>query len=191
MFLFKLFFSLGIFNLGWILCLIPFRLAQSSCAERKASENMKSILCWPDAHTQKKKFKYPEYADFIDFTVAFDSISHPDLWKIFSHYGIPDKPISIIRILYVDLSVWVICGTYLTEDLFINTREKKGCFQSPQLFTSCIDWITTAKKNKKGISWSLLDKLEAKSRKYQGVFEVKSRVKTWQVRGIWSQQLEH
>ena len=33
--------------------------------------------------------------------------------------------------------------------------------------------------------------LEAKSRKYQGVFEVKSRVKTWQVRGIWSQQLEH
>ena len=32
---------------------------------------------------------------------------------------------------------------------------------------------------------------EAKSRKYQGVFEVKSRVKTWQVRGIWSQQLEH
>ena len=32
---------------------------------------------------------------------------------------------------------------------------------------------------------------EVKSRKYQGVFEVKSRVKTWQVRGIWSQQLEH
>ena len=25
----------------------------------------------------------------------------------------------------------------------------------------------------------------------QGVFEVKRRVKTWQVRGIWSQQLEH
>ena len=35
------------------------------------------------------------------------------------------------------------------------------------------------------------NKLKAKSRKYQGIFEVKSRVKTWQVRGIWSQQLEH
>ena len=33
--------------------------------------------------------------------------------------------------------------------------------------------------------------LKAKSRKYQGVFEVKGRAKTWQVRGIWSQQLEH
>ena len=32
---------------------------------------------------------------------------------------------------------------------------------------------------------------QAKSRKYQEVFEVKSRVKTWQVRGIWYQQLEH
>ena len=30
-----------------------------------------------------------------------------------------------------------------------------------------------------------------KSRKYQGVFKVKSRVKTWQIRGIWSEQLEH
>ena len=33
--------------------------------------------------------------------------------------------------------------------------------------------------------------LKAKSRKYQGVFEVKSRIKTWEVREIWSQQLEH
>ena len=36
-----------------------------------------------------------------------------------------------------------------------------------------------------------LDTMKAKSRKYQGVFESKSRVKTWQGRGIWSQQLEH
>ena len=33
--------------------------------------------------------------------------------------------------------------------------------------------------------------LKAKSKKYQGVFEVKSRVKTLQVLGIWSQQFEH
>ena len=41
------------------------------------------------------------------------------------------------------------------------------------------------KHSKKKSRW------KAKSRKYQGVFKVKSRVKTWQVRGIWSQQLEH
>ena len=32
---------------------------------------------------------------------------------------------------------------------------------------------------------------KANSRKYQGVLELKSRVETWQVRGNWSQQLEH
>ena len=32
---------------------------------------------------------------------------------------------------------------------------------------------------------------EARSRKYQGVFKVKSRVKTWHVRKIWSHQLEY
>ena len=37
----------------------------------------------------------------------------------------------------------------------------------------------------------LLNAYEAKSRKYRGVFKVKSRVKARQVREIWSQQLEH
>ena len=42
-----------------------------------------------------------------------------------------------------------------------------------------------------GVEEAVNSTLEAKSRKYQGVFEMKSGVKTWQVRGIWSQQLEH
>ena len=43
-------------------------------------------------------------------------------------------------------------------------------------------------------SYSLFKKdqrVKSKIEKYQGVFKVKRRVKTWQVRGIWSQQLEH
>ena len=39
--------------------------------------------------------------------------------------------------------------------------------------------------------WKAGSKAKTKSRKYQGVFEVKSRLKTWHIRGIWSQQLEH
>ena len=42
-----------------------------------------------------------------------------------------------------------------------------------------------------GTHWSIIQHLKAKSRKYQGVFNAKSRVETWQVRGIWSQKLEH
>ena len=43
----------------------------------------------------------------------------------------------------------------------------------------------------KGKFCNIASPVKAQSRKYQGVFKVKIRVKSWQVRGIWSQQLEH
>ena len=49
-------------------------------------------------------------------------------------------------------------------------------------------WYDVAINNKMK-TCILLFSFKAKSRKYQWVFELKSRVKTWQVRGIWSQQL--
>ena len=52
-------------------------------------------------------------------------------------------------------------------------------------------WTTCQLNNMNHQFIDLLNINKAKSRKYQGVFEVTSRVKTWQVRGIWSQQLEH
>ena len=48
------------------------------------------------------------YVNFIDFAKAFDSVHHPALWKILGHYDIPDKEISIIRMLYVDFTAIVI-----------------------------------------------------------------------------------
>ena len=48
-----------------------------------------------------------------------------------------------------------------------------------------------SKYDQENIQANIDDWTKVKSRKYQGVFEVKSRAKTWQVRGIWSQQLEH
>ena len=48
-------------------------------------------------------------------------------------------------------------------------------------------------RDKEPLIRTFLEKLDVltKSRKYQVVLEVKRRVKTWQVRRIWSQQLEH
>ena len=52
-------------------------------------------------------------------------------------------------------------------------------------------WTKTFCVSKRPSEMLTINNTEAKSRKYRGVFKVKSRVKTWQVRGIWSQQLEH
>ena len=111
---------------------------------------------------QSNEWNSPVYANFIDFTKAFDSINRPALWKILSHYGIPDKLINIIRMLYVDFSARVICGTDLTEEFLIHTGVKQGCLLSPLLFTLCIDWVMKeiTAGNKRGISWTLSDMLE-------------------------------
>ena len=77
-----------------------------------------------------------------------------------------------------------------------------GAYSSIYIFQSCIfhpyfTYIDLQTSPVADSEWGggdfrgSLNSYKAKSRKYQGVFDVKSRVKTWQARGIWSQQLEH
>jgi len=40
------------------------------------------------------------YVNFVDFEKAFDSVHQDSLWKIMKTYGIPEKFIRIIRLLY-------------------------------------------------------------------------------------------
>ena len=44
------------------------------------------------------------YINFIDFEKAFDSISRDVLWGLLRHYGLPDKIVTIIRVLYEGFS---------------------------------------------------------------------------------------
>ena len=83
---------------------------------------------------QSNEWSSTVYANFNDFTKAFDSVNRPTLWRILGHYGIPDKLVSIIKMLYSDYSARVICGKYLTEDFAIRTGVKQGCVLSPSSF---------------------------------------------------------
>ena len=92
---------------------------------------------------QSNEWNTTVYANFIDFPKAFDSIHRPAMWKIMAHYGIlvPDKIISIIKMLYQDVQAIVICGTNLTDNFPLQTGVRQGCLLSPQLFVMCIDWV--------------------------------------------------
>ena len=111
---------------------------------------------------QSNEWSSTVYANFIDFTKAFDSVNRPTLWRILGHYGIPDKLVSIIKMLNSDYSARVICGKDLTEDFAIRTGVKQGCVLSPLLFSFCIDWLMkrVTMNVKRGITWTLMDTLE-------------------------------
>ena len=111
---------------------------------------------------QSNEWSSTVYANFIDFAKAFDSVNRPTLWRILGHYGIPDKLVSIIKMLYSGFSARVICGKDLTEDFAIRTGVKQGCVLSPLLFSLCIDWLMerATVNGRRGITWTLRDTLE-------------------------------
>ena len=113
------------------------------------------------------------YCCFVDYQKAFDFIDRTSLWTKLIKLGIHGKVFGIIKSLYKNVKSCIKHNGFLTQHFATTSRLLQGEIMSPILFSLYVN------------------DFEAKSRKYQGVFEVKSRVKTWQVRGIWSQQLEH
>ena len=111
---------------------------------------------------QSNEWSATVYANFIDFTKAFDSVHCPTLWRILGHYGIPDKLVTIIKMLYSDYSARVICGDNLTEEFAIQTGVGQGCVLFPLLLSFCTDWLMKeATMNvRREITWTLMDTLE-------------------------------
>lgn len=102
------------------------------------------------------------YANFIDFEKAFDSIHRESLWRILRHYGIPNKIVEIIKMLYSDFSAKVICGNDLTDSFGVKTGVKQGCVLSPFLFLLGIDWIMkqTTDDARRGLRLTIFRSLE-------------------------------
>ena len=111
---------------------------------------------------QSNEWNATVYANFIDFAKAFDSIHRPAMWKIMEHYGIPNKIISIIKMLYQDFQARVICGTNVTDSFPLQTGVRQGCLLSPLLFVLCIDWVMkkTNNQNNRGLLWTFEKSLE-------------------------------
>ena len=111
---------------------------------------------------QSHEWSSTMYANFIDFQKAFDTVNRPALWRVLANYGLPEKIIRLIRMLYIDFSAKVICGTTLTEDFGIKTGVKQGCLLSPLLFIMCNDWLMkeSTKDISTGIQWTFTESLE-------------------------------
>ena len=111
---------------------------------------------------QSIEWQSSSYINFIDFEKAFDSFSRRELlWKLLRHYGMPDKMVTIIRVLYEGFSAQVVHNGQKTQPLNMRTGVRQGCLLSPLLFLVALDWVTrTAFDRKRGIQWTFTTSLE-------------------------------
>ena len=119
-------------------------------------------ICYTPKYMYLKLILYHCMSQCCFIVYTFGSVIRQALWIFRSHYGIPDKLISIIKVLYSDLSVRVICGSNLSEEFKLKTGVKQGYLLSPLLFTFCIDWVMreTTKNKQTGISWTMSEMVE-------------------------------
>ena len=103
---------------------------------------------------QSTEWNAPLCIGFIDFKRAFDSIHHETLWKILRHYGLHQKIVGIISVLYKSFECSVLMDSTQTAYFPVKSGVRLGCILSPILFkynprlhyeadyTECTAWYT-------------------------------------------------
>lgn len=101
------------------------------------------------------------YVNFIDFEKAFDKVHREKMWNILSEYGLPNKYVQTIRLLYENYTARIEHEGKLTQKIKINSGVRQGCILSPLLFIIIIDWVMErTADNRTGITWDPFRKLE-------------------------------
>ena len=83
----------------------------------------------------------PLFVTFIDFRKAFDSIDRRMMFAILRHYGIPEKIVMAIRVLYDNSRSSVFVDGLLTEEFEVTTGVLQGDVLAPFLFIIIIDFL--------------------------------------------------
>ena len=78
---------------------------------------------------------------FVDFSKEFDSVDRNKLFEILKFYGIPDKIISAIKVLYSDTSSTILTSDGETPAFSISSGILQGDTLAPFLFIIVVDYV--------------------------------------------------
>jgi hypothetical protein len=84
----------------------------------------------------------PLFITFIDFMKALDSIDREMMFSILRHYGIPEKIVKAIRVLYDNSTSRVFVEGELSEPFQITTGVLQGDVLAPFLFIIITDYVS-------------------------------------------------
>ena len=88
-----------------------------------------------------RDYNKPLFLCFIDIQKAYDSVNRALLWTICKHYGITDKIVRLLELLYKDSKACVRINGELSDTFDIQTGVQQGGIPSPILFNIFFDFI--------------------------------------------------
>ena len=90
---------------------------------------------------RSREFNKPLHICFIDLQKAYDSVNCGALWRICRGYGLSDKMIKMIKLLYENTRAEVRIDGDFSTSIQMTTGVKQGCLLSPILFNVYIDFV--------------------------------------------------
>ena len=82
-------------------------LRKEQAGFRRNRSTVEQIFVLRNIMEQVNEWRATLYTHFIDFEKAFDSIHRESLWKIMKSYGIPEKLVKMVKIMYEDFECMV------------------------------------------------------------------------------------
>jgi retron-type reverse transcriptase len=101
---------------------------------------------------KRRAFNKPLFMCFIDITKAYDSVNRELLWKVCRNYGITDKLVNLLKMLYKHSIAKVKINGELSDSFEMNTGVMQGGIPSPILFNILFDFIIREVINEAAIS---------------------------------------
>ncbi|CAF1586116.1 unnamed protein product [Rotaria magnacalcarata] len=87
------------------------------------------------------EYDIPLFICFIDIQKAYDSVNRELLWKICRHYGLTDKIVKLLQLVYKDSNARIKINGDLSECFKMDTGVMQGGIPSPFLFNIVFDFI--------------------------------------------------
>ena len=91
--------------------------------------------------------KNPLFSCFVDFSKAFDSISHDLLWLKMEDLGLSTRILLLLKDMYSKACSWIKVNGSLSPCFTCNRGVRQGCNLSPLLFCLFISDLETHLKN--------------------------------------------
>ena len=141
---------------------IDVNLRQEQAGFRRGKGYMDHIVSFRNIIEQSTEWNAPLCIGFIYFKKAFDSIHHETLWKILRHYGLPQKIVGLISVLYKSFECSVLMDSTQTDYFPVKSGVRQGCILSPILFNITLDYIMrhTTQNVRHGIQWTMFSQIE-------------------------------